>query len=230
MKNYLVLSMMFLISNALIAQTSNRTIGNYTDLKVSGSITVELVKQSSPTASITMVKGDEKNLVTEIEGSQLKVYFKKGSKNNWDSGEKAKITLGFNTLNSIKTSAGSFVKGTEKIKSAKIVLGASSGSGINVCVDAQDCVTDASSGATVSLEGTTSNFKAEASSGAAINANELTAQSVDAGASSGAAIKVHARESITANASSGGAIQYLGEPSQKDIDAGKWSGGSISKM
>lgn len=222
--------MLLISTNLVIAQTTTRNLGNYSELKVSGSISVELVKQSSPTAKITMIKGDEQNLMTEIEGSQLKIYFKKPGKNNWDSGEKAKIILGFNDIHAIKTNAGSLVKGTEKLKSAKITLHASSGSNINVCVDATDCVADASSGASLSVEGVATGFKANASSGAVINASDLTAQSVDVGASSGAGIKVHARESIAANASSGGAIQYKGDPTQKNLDAGKWSGGSISKM
>ncbi len=230
MKNYAFLTLFIICSQCLLAQTSTRNIGNYTELKVSGSISVELVKQSAPEAKITMIKGDDNQLVTELEGSKLKIYFKKGKMGNWDTGEKAKITLGFNQLNAIKTAAGSVVKGIDKVSTSSMIVDASSGSIINVCIDAKECKADASSGASLSLEGVTTQLKVDASSGAVINAQDLTAQNVDAGASSGAAIKVHARESISANASSGGAIRYKGEPVQKDIDAGNWSGGSISKI
>ncbi len=224
----ILLGLCFVLS--VQAQDDVRNIGSYKTLDVSGSVSIELVKQSNPTAAITMEKGDIKNLITEKNGNTLKIELKKGATGSWSSGEKAKIVLGFNDLSKIDCNAGAAVRGTDKISANEVIVKASSGSAVSVCVDASKTIASASSGAALTLEGSSENFQVNASSGAAISAHKLTAENVTADASSGAALKVHAREKINAKSSSGAAIQYTGEPKEKNIDAGKWSGGSIGKF
>lgn len=227
MKNYFFFLFLLSVSTLVFGQTQTRNIGSFSELDVSGNITVELTKQAKSVAKVTMIKGNADNLKTELSGGTLKIYFDEKS-GVWNSGDQAKIVLGFNTLQAIDASAGASVSTTEKIASNDFNLEASSGAAVSICVDAQKCKAEVSSGAAVTIEGTTNSFTASASSGGALKAEELTSSDVIASASSGAAIKVHARQKIVANASSGGAIKYKGNPSEKSLDAGKWSGGAIS--
>ena len=221
----LLLASLFVIS--LSAQT--RSLSNFNEIGVSGSITATLVKSNETKIDIKMIKGDEESLITEVEDGKLTVKFKKGLM-NWNNNKKAEVTIYYKNLDEIDASAGCSVSSEEVVSGNSLDLDVSSGASVRLEVEGEMVDVDASSGATVTVKGSSERADIDASSGASVNAQYLEANHTSADVSSGASISCVAHKSIEAEASSGGSIKYKGDPAQKNIDVGKYSGGSVSRM
>lgn len=129
-------------------------------------------------------------------------------------------------VTSLSTSSGADLIAQNTIKARKIELDASSGSDLEVEVDAEEVSADTSSGADIKLSGRTNVFYADASSGSDIKARDLMAKRCTADASSGADISVNVSESLTADASSGADISYTGDA---NVQKKKSASGSVHK-
>ncbi|MEM8506257.1 MAG: head GIN domain-containing protein [Bacteroidota bacterium] len=114
-------------------------------------------------------------------------------------------------VDALETSSGADLVAQNTISSEKIELEASSGSDLEVEVDAREVVAETSSGADIRVSGRTDMLYADASSGSDIKARGLLAKRCNADASSGADISVNVSESLVADASSGADISYTGE-------------------
>jgi len=232
MKNYLILLCAICLAINVNAQKKEtRKLDNFTSIKVSGGISVELLK-GKPSADIEVIKGELDELVTEVKRGVLHIKFDKKGMFNWSSGNrKAHMKVrGDLNLESIDASAGSYIGSEETIESKEIDIDASSGGKIELAIDCYNASCNASSGGHLRLNGVAESLAVDASSGGHYNGKNLKSESVDVDASSGGSASVWATKSIKANASSGGSVKYKGDPRSKDIDVGKYSGGSVRKM
>jgi len=127
---------------------------------------------------------------------------------------------------SLSTSSGADLIAQNTIKTRKIELDASSGSDLEVEVDADEVSADTSSGADIKISGRTNVFYADASSGSDIKARDLMSKRCTADANSGADISVNVSESLTADASSGADISYTGDA---NVQKKKSASGSVYK-
>jgi hypothetical protein len=220
----------FLATVSLFGQKENRDLAAFSTLDVSGGISITLVKSDKPMAEITIISGELENLITQVSGNDLKIYFKKSTVTSWGSGEKAKIVLHYSTLNSIDASAGASVSAESQLKVANLKLEASSGASIALKTTTETVECQASSGARITLEGNAKSAKVGVSSGANINASLLQTGSVVAESSSGGSATVYPTVSLTAESSSGGSIKYKGDPKELNIEKDKFSGGDVSKI
>jgi hypothetical protein len=200
----------------------------FTSIKTSGNVTVELIKGTAPKAEFTIIKGREEDLIIKVEGDVLTVKIK--SQDSWynTSNTKALVKVYYQNLNDITSAAGSSVQAKTPIKSENLKVDGSSGASISLIVDTEKIKIEASSGCSISINGKSDTASYDASSGSSISCRSLIANNVDVSASSGASASVFANEKIKADASSGASINYGGSPKEKNIDSGKYSGGSVS--
>lgn len=129
-------------------------------------------------------------------------------------------------VTSLSTSSGADLIAQNTIRTNRIELDASSGSDLEVEVDAEEVSADTSSGADIKISGRTDLFYADASSGSDIKARGLMAKRCTADASSGADISVNVSETLTADASSGADISYTGDAT---VQKKKSASGSVHK-
>ena len=202
--------------------TETRNIDkNFTGIKVSQGIEVELTQDNVVSLTVEMDDNLHEILITKVEDDILKIYFDE----NVSKRKASTIYLTMPKISSIKTSSGSEVNSRNTLKVNELIVDASSGSEIELRLEANTIESESSSGSEINLKGTCQTFTADASSGSEIDADELIAETVNAEASSGASVEVHATKSITAKASSGGSIEYKGNP--RDTEIKKSSGGSV---
>ncbi len=202
--------------------TEDRKISSDFDvIKVSQGITVYLTQGNDIDLSVEADENIIDLLITEVEGDVLKIYFDK----NVSRAKAKNVYLTVDKINQVKTSSGSHVKSEGTFKAKTMRLNSSSGSSINLSIDAADVIASTSSGANMNLGGTTQSFKGDASSGSHINAFDLESETGNADVSSGAGINISVSEELTAHASSGGNVRYKGNPV---VHQSKSSGGSIS--
>lgn len=202
--------------------TESRNISSdFTGIKVSQGIEVLLTQDAETSLTAEMDDNLHELLITEVKEGILKIYFKE----NVSKRKASTIYLTMPKISKVKTSSGSEVIGQNTLKVNDLNLDSSSGSEINLQLDANSIESESSSGSQIDLKGTCNNLSAKASSGSGIDAEELVAIEVTAKASSGASIDIQATESITAKASSGASIDCEGNPKEKNVQ--KSSGGDV---
>lgn len=219
-----------LLSIGISQGQTTRTLGSFDMITVAGSISVDIVSSSESKAEITILKGEEEALITELNGKELMIKFAKADGYNWGSGAKANITLYTNTLQGVSAAAGAKVESDHNWASKKLTVEASSGSSVSLKADVNVCNAQSSSGSRVTLSGRAESMTASTSSGSSLNATEMQATQVQATSSSGGSLKVNATSSLRAEASSGGSIKYKGSPKDLNIDKDQFSGGNVSPM
>jgi len=230
MKNALLLLFCLICFTFCYSQDKTLDLFSFTSINVSAGIEVELVP-GGPSAELTMKKGDIEELLIEQSGSDLKIKFKKQKWSMKNNNRKAYIKLYYDMdISEVEVSAGASVKGKVTMKVEDFDAEASSGGSISMSVECEDADIEVSSGGSVLLEGVAEDLSVEASSGGSFSGKNMEADSVDAEASSGGSATVWVTKSIVASTSSGGSIKYKGEPKKENIDAGRWSGGSIRKI
>ncbi len=213
---------LFFLSFSMLLTSQTRDVGNFDAVSSSTSVTVTLVKASSPSVEYTMKKGSASDLITEVKNGTLYVKTK-SNKGNWGNSTKADVTVYYTNLEEIRASAGCTVKSDNTIKSNTMEIEVSSGSTAKLDVEANKVEVDVSSGATLKLKGKASRGSFEATSGSTLNAKRFVTDDAVAEASSGASLSIHVDKSLDASASSGASISYSGNVKNKNIDAG-WSG------
>ncbi len=158
---------------------------------------------------------------TDIRDGRLKIH---AIENIGRATKNVYVTLP--NVSALETSSGADLIGQNTITATKIELEASSGSDLEVEVNAAEVVAETSSGADIKVSGRTEVLYADASSGSDIKARGLLAKRCDADASSGADISVNVSESLTADASSGADISYTGDAT---VQKKKSVSGSVHK-
>ena len=209
-------------SGNIIKET--RQLSEISSVSVSGSIKVDVKIGSIPSLIIEADDNIMRYVVTNVSDNNLTIKLK--GINNLRNAT-INIHLVVPTITKLTTSASAEIRNSEIITNTeKVAFGASSGSLINVNVDAPVISADASSGADIILTGRTKNLTAQSSSGSKVNLINLLAENVSASASSGAEITVFASVGINASASSGGNVKYKGGAGSvvKNVS----SGGSVS--
>ena len=158
---------------------------------------------------------------TDIREGKLKVH---AIQNIGRATKKVYVTLP--EVDGLYASSGADLVSQGVIESSKIKLSASSGSDLNVELEADEVDADTSSGADIRVAGSANLLYADASSGSDIRAKNFLVKECHASASSGADISVNVSEQLTADASSGADISYTGEA---DVKKKKSVSGSVHK-
>ena len=207
--------------NGEIVEESRQISDEFTAVYASEGLDVFVTQADN--FSIT-VEADE-NIIdligTDIRDGRLKIH---AIENIGRATKNVYVTLP--EVSSLSTSSGADLIAQNTIKTDKIELDASSGSDLEVELDANEVSADTSSGADIKISGRTDLFYADASSGSDIKARGLMAKRCTADASSGADISVNVSESLTADASSGADISYTGDAA---VQKKKSASGSVHK-
>lgn len=158
-----------------------------------------------------MVEADENLhdiIITEVENNTLKIY----ADQNISSSKSQKVYVNFKDIEKIVSTSGSDVYSTNLIQAKDLKLRTTSGSDMELEIEADLVDCESTSGSDLRLSGTTNELFVKATSGSDIKAGELISNTCNARATSGADIAVHTKEKLYASATSGGDIRYYGNP------------------
>lgn len=216
------------INAPLSEKTETREVPSFNGISVSTGIHVFITQGTSEKVTVTADEDIIGSIKTEVNGGILNIYVdKKNNKSwSWTRNNTMKVYLTVKELNSITSSSGSDVSITNTLKSSKLFVKSSSGSDIDIAVDAGDLICESSSGSDMKLRGNAKSLNVKSSSGSDISAYDLTAEVCVANASSGSDIEVNVIKQLTAHASSGGDVNYKGNP--QNVVKNESSGGDVS--
>ncbi|WP_294284803.1 DUF4252 domain-containing protein [uncultured Chryseobacterium sp.] len=226
----------------------NRNVGEFSGIQVSTGVNLVFKQEGSTSVKVIADADKLQYIITKVENGVLKVYVdNKGQKdlkfknisvnvssprmNNIKASSGALFTaispVRENNL-SIDASSGAMVKGTFDVaNNAKVE--ASSGTSINVELNAKNMTFKGSSGSDTSIAGEAETAAFDISSGALCKGENFKADHVEAESTSGASLSVNASDTLKAKASSGGMIRYRGNP-RITSDISKISGGTLKQI
>ncbi len=207
-----------------------RSLDNFNHVDVSMGIKVNLIASNETKADINIQKGEYDDLITEVRNDKLTIKWKKKGWWSGSNNRKVSINLYYRAIDGIDVSSGSRVYNEDNLSSDDMDIDISSGASVELEITTGDLDVDISSGSSCTLRGSADDQTVDVSSGASYNGIKLATESTNVDVSSGASAKVWVTEKLVANASSGGSVQFKGDPKTTDIEAGKWSGGSIKKI
>lgn len=195
--------------------------------KISVSKGIDVILTQGNTLSI-VVEADQNLLdviTTELDEDNNTLRI--SSNQNIKSSASKKVILTVKNLSSIRTTSGSYVFSENALNTDKLSISSTSGSHIDLNIEANTLKLNTTSGAGIEISGATENLSIDATSGSYIRANNLKAQSTTASATSGASIFVNTTKELKASATSGASIKYEGNPEKVNKNSGV--SGSIKK-
>lgn len=192
-------------------------------IKVSTGIDLYLTQGNAEKITVEADEDIIDNLKTEVHDGILQIYMEKNF--NWRWNVERKVYVTFRKLDMLTANSGSDVESQGLLQVKNLKIDASSGSDIELEINADRLTVSTSSGSDTDLKGTAGYMEASSSSGSDLNAEDLKTKVCEVSASSGSDATVYVTERIKARASSGADIRYHGNPPVKDINES--SGGDI---
>ena len=194
--------------NGNVTTESREISSNFDAIEVSRGLDVYLTQANSPGLRVQADENLHDIIMTEVENNILKIY----ADENISYSASKKVMVNIGAVTRISSSSGSDVYSTNTIQADHLELSTSSGSDMEIQIDANIVECNSSSGSDLRVFGVAQKLYADASSGSDIKAGDLKVMSCEARASSGADITVNSSEELYAKASSGGDIKYYGNP------------------
>ncbi|MEC3906246.1 head GIN domain-containing protein [Tamlana sp. 2201CG12-4] len=213
-----------LMSAVVFAQdTTEKTIGEFSELKVYDLIQVELVKSDIDKVVIT---GDHRNnvLVNNKSGKlKIKMNFEKSF-----NGAKTKVVLYYTKIDVIDVNEGAQVKSDDLIKQFEVDLRAQEGGSIDVPVDVTYTNIKAVTGGIVETSGISKNQKVSLLTGGIYKGEALKTEVTEVTINAAGEAYIHASKLADVKVRAGGDVYIYGNP--ETINESKVFGGRIKRM
>ena len=193
--------------------------------KIAVSYGIKVIVEQSENKSITVEADDnlQQHIITKIENGVLKIE----SDENYKTTETPVVKVKMQVTNGLSSSSGSEITNIGTLITENIDVESSSGSQINITVEADAIKIKSTSGSSIEVGGKALKAETSSSSGSTIDAKNLMANEVKSQTSSGSNTAVYPIVKLDAKASSGSSISYHKTP--KTVSKEESSGGSVSQ-
>ena len=196
---------------------------DFKSIDVSYGIKVNVEQADVKSISVEADDNLQKHIITKIENGVLKIE----SDKNYNSTETPIVNVKMPVISGLSASSGSEINSTTTLITTNINAKSSSGSRINIEVEADAITLESSSGSTIEASGKALKLETTSSSGSSIEAKDLMANEVNAQTTSGSSTSVYPIVKLDAKASSGSSIDYYKVP--KTLSKDESSGGSVGE-
>ncbi len=196
-------------------RTETRNVKNFSGVKTSGSIDIEI----SPGDKYSVSVEDDENIlpaiVTEVEGGTLNIHYKNNTSINDDH---AKVYVKVPSLDKIISSGSANITINGVVKNDRKIEVAVSGSGdINGGLDAPEISASIGGSGNMKLHGRTKDFDARVSGSGNMDCRDLHSENTIIKVSGSGNAHVFASVHIEARVSGSGDIYYGGNPTSPEI-------------
>ncbi len=193
--------------------------------KIEVSHGIKVIVEQSDNKSISVEADDnlQQHISTKIENGVLTIK----SDENYNATETPLVKVKMPVTNGLSTSSGSEITSSGTLISENMDVNSSSGSQININVEADAIKIESTSGSSIEVGGKALKVETSSSSGSTIDAKNLMANEVFSQTTSGSSTDVYPIVKLEAKASSGSAITYHKIP--KTVSKEESSGGSVSQ-
>jgi hypothetical protein len=211
-------------SGNIITET-RRITESFDKIAVSQGIQVLVEQSDNKSVSVAADDNLQEHIITKVENGVLIIE----ADTSYDATESPVVTVKMPVIRELTSSSGAGIKSINTlIITNDVNVKSSSGSEIEIAVEADAIWLEASSGSKITASGKALKLETSSSSGSEINAEKLLANDVIAQARSGSNTDVSPILFLDGKASSGSSIDYHKKP--KSITKEESSGGSVTEQ
>lgn len=204
--------------------TQTRSIAeNFEKIEVNSGLDV-IVTQNDATSVIVEI---DENLQSYITTKVVNGVLIVSTSGQFNSTEDPVIRVNLPVISGLKSTSGATLKSGNTLKTTSLKVESTSGSEIQLDVEADYISMESTSGSDIEVKGKALKVETSSTSGSDIDAGKLIANEVFSQSSSGSSTKVHPVLILKGKATSGSDIEYLNVP--KKLEKEENSGGSVSK-
>ena len=208
-------------SGTITTQTRPAT-QTFSKIKVQQGIVLDVTQTDTQSIVVSTDDNIQDLIQTRIDGDVLTI----SAKESYNTTTSPKVNVSLKTISALTASSGSEIKSKGMLSSTNLDVKSSSGSTIDIDVEADNLSLESSSGSTINADGKALKLETSSSSGSTIDAKKLLANDVFSQASSGSNTNVSPIVSLDGKASSGASVGYHKTP--KTIKVEESSGGNIT--
>lgn len=220
----IVVALTILISTVTFAQKSiEKTIGEFTELKVYDLIEVELVKAKQN--KIVITGKNKSNVIVNNKNGTLKIKMK--LEDAYD-GNDTKAILYYTGVDIIDVNEGAHVHSKDNIKQFEMDLKAQEGGKIKVNLDVDYINVKSVTGGNIVATGHAKRQNVSILTGGIYNGKTLVSEVTDVSVIAAGTADINASKSVNAKVRAGGNITIYGNP--KHIEESKALGGKITTI
>ena len=204
--------------------TETRTITeNFEKIHVNSGINLIVTQSDNRLIEVETDENIQSLITTTVENGIL--IISSNASYSTTSGPEVRVNLPL--ITGLKSSSGASIKNGNVLKTTSLTVESSSGSDVELEVEADFISMESTSGSDIEVSGKALKAETSSSSGSDIDAGKLLANEVFAQSSSGSSTTVNPILSLKAKASSGSDIRYKNIP--KTLEKEESSGGDITK-
>lgn len=220
----LILLVTILVSTIGVAQKPiEKSIGEFTELKVYDLIEVELVKSNEYKVIITG-SNSEDVLINNNNGT-LKI---KMNINKLFDGNKTKVVLYYKTVDIIDANEGAKVYSKDAIKQYELELKAQEGGSIDVPINVTYAIIKAVTGGIIKSTGKADSQKVSLLTGGIYNAETLETEKTEVSINAGGEARIKASKLVDIKIRAGGDVYVYGDP--ETLNESTVLGGRVKRM
>lgn len=194
--------------------TQNVSTGDYSGIKVVGSMDVHLEKGNEGNISVTTDSNLQEYIVIEVKGDELVIKTKKGYYLKTKKG--IHVTVPFQDISEVRLTGSGDVDTKDTINANMFEVSVTGSGDIVLAIDAQSVDASITGSGDVTLEGSTNNLEVTVTGSGDFKGFDLQSNNTEARVSGSGDVRVVAKESINARVSGSGDIVYKGNPDRKD--------------
>lgn len=204
--------------------TETRAVSqNFRRIEVSHGIKVIVAQADNKSITVEADDNIQKHIITKIENGILKIE----ADESYNTTETPIVNVKLPVISGLDASSGSEITSSGVLITENIDVKSSSGSQINITVEADAIKVESSSGSSIEADGKALKLETASSSGSTIDAKNLMANEIIAKTESGSSTSIYPILKLEAKASSGSSISYHKSP--KTLSKEENSGGSVSE-
>ncbi|MDO6759684.1 head GIN domain-containing protein [Tamlana sp. 2_MG-2023] len=215
-----------IISGSIFAQeteTVEKTIGEFTELKVYDLIQLELVNSEENKIVITGKNTEQVTINNKNGKLKIKMNIEK-----LFNGNDTKVTLYYKHIDVIDVNEGAQITSDDVIKQFEIDLRAQEGATISVPVDVKHTLVKSVTGGIITVTGTSKDQNIDINTGGVFKGEALITEDTDVSIKAGGEAYVNATQEVNAKIRAGGDVYIYGRP--EVINENTALGGSVKRM
>ncbi|KAB1066763.1 DUF2807 domain-containing protein [Tamlana haliotis] len=213
-----------LISSSIFAQeTVEKTVGEFTEVKVYDLIHLEMVKSEEYKVVITGENTDQVSVHNKNGKLKIKMNIEK-----LFNGTNTKVKLYYKHVDIIDVNEGAQITSNDVIEQFEIDLRAQEGGTITVPVKVKHTIVKSITGGIITVKGTSKDQNIDINTGGIFKGEELITEDTDVSIKAAGEAYVHATQEVNAKIRAGGNVYIYGKP--EVINENTALGGTVKRM
>lgn len=223
MKKALLILAIFISTLAIAQNPIEKSVGEFSELKVFDLIEVELIKSKE---NKVIISGENKNdVVVNNKNGKLKIKMK--LEEIFD-GNNTKVTLYYTSVQVIDVNEGAKVYSKDKIKQFEIDLKAQEGAKIDVKLNVSYANIKSVTGGTIAASGKSKNQKISLLTGGVYNGEDLKTEKTEVAIRAAGEASINASKMADIKIRAGGDVFIYGNP--ETVNESRVFGGRVKRM